>query len=103
MYVCHIYQPLRSALTWRTTHVYLRILEALLQIIIDSLVRDLADEREVGNAHLLLLGTLEDGLLDLGLSARRANAALVRGGIFLAASSSGDTLVEIVSRRIGLT
>lgn len=50
------------------THVYLAILKALLQVLVDGLVGDLADQRQVGDADLLLLGRLEDGLCcELGL------------------------------------
>lgn len=51
----------------RPTYVDLRILKALLQIVIDRLIRDLADQGEIRHSNLLLLGTLEHRLLNLGL------------------------------------
>ena len=45
------------------------MLESLPQIIIDGLVRDLAQQCEVGYAHLLLLCNFEGRLLDLWLPA----------------------------------
>jgi hypothetical protein len=45
-------------------HVDLGILEALLEVVVDGLVGDLADQGEVRHANLLLLGRLEDGALD---------------------------------------
>jgi hypothetical protein len=61
----------RGAVACRSTHVDFALLEALLQILVDSLVRDLADQREIRHSDFLLLGGLEDGLLRelrLGLS-----------------------------------
>jgi hypothetical protein len=40
--------------------VDLGILEPLLQILVDSLVADLADESQVANANFLLLGRFEN-------------------------------------------
>ena len=45
-----------------STHVDFAILEALLQVVVDGLVGDLADQRQIGDADFLLLGRLEDGL-----------------------------------------
>jgi hypothetical protein len=51
-----------------STHVYLAILESLLQVVVDGLVGDLADQGQVGDSDFLLLGRLEDGLCcELGL------------------------------------
>jgi hypothetical protein len=47
--------------------VYLGILEALLQVVVDGLVRDLADKREIRHSDFLLLRCLEHGPLDLAL------------------------------------
>jgi hypothetical protein len=44
------------------------MLEAEFQVLVDSLVGDLAEEGKVGDTDLLLLGGLEGGLLDLGLA-----------------------------------
>lgn len=46
--------------------VDLGILEALFQIVVDGLVGDLADEREVRDADFLLLRAFELGFLDVG-------------------------------------
>lgn len=52
---------------WRgaggSTHVYLAILESLLQIVIYGFVGDLADQGKIGNSDFLLLGRFEYGLL----------------------------------------
>jgi|SRR5690242_9388773 len=53
---------LRGAGVGRVTHVDFAILEALLQVVVDGLVRDLADQRQIRDSHLLLLGRLEDSL-----------------------------------------
>lgn len=58
----------RGAGVGRSTHVDLAILEALLQVVVDGLVGNLADQRQVRDAHFLLLGCLEDSLCcELGL------------------------------------
>lgn len=59
-----------------TTHVDFAILEALLQVVVDGLVRDLADQRQIRDAHLLLLGGLEDGFCcELGLWLPRTSSS----------------------------
>jgi hypothetical protein len=45
--------------------IYLPAFESLLKVVVDGLVRDLAEEGQVGNTNLLLLGRLEGGLLRL--------------------------------------
>jgi hypothetical protein len=63
------------------THVDLAILKALLEVVVDGLVGDLANQREIRDTDLLLLGRLEDGLCcELGLLLCRAGGA----GILLA-------------------
>lgn len=78
------------------THVDFSIFESLFEVVIDGLVGDLADEREITDAHLLLLRALEDCFLHLWppTTARRLLFGL---SIFLAASSSSDALGPIVS------
>lgn len=75
-----------AAQGWRKglSHIYLRILKSLLQVVVDRFVRDLADQCEIRYPHLLLLGGLEDGFLcELCLLA--AAAGLFRAtGILLA-------------------
>ena len=56
--------------TW-PAYIDLGILESLFQIIVDSLVRYFAYECEIRDSDFLLFRTLEDGLLDLGLSSAR--------------------------------
>jgi hypothetical protein len=75
-----------------TTHVYLAILEALFQIVVDGLVRDLANQCEIRHADFLLLGTLEDGLF--GELRRRLAPGF--GGL-LAPGALGLDLVDWVS------
>jgi hypothetical protein len=45
-----------------STHVDFAILKALLQVVVDGLVGDLANQRKIRDADFLLLGRLEDGL-----------------------------------------
>jgi hypothetical protein len=47
--------------------VYFCILKAFLQVVVDGFVGDLADERKIRYAHLLLLRGLEYGAFELGL------------------------------------
>ena len=44
------------------------MLETELQVIIDGFIGDLAQQREVRDTNLLLLGTFKGGLLDLRLA-----------------------------------
>lgn len=44
------------------------MLESQLQVIVDGLVRNLAEQRKIRHTNLLLLRGLEDSLPDLGLS-----------------------------------
>jgi hypothetical protein len=77
----------RGAGVGRSTHVDLAILEALLQVVVDSLVGNLADQRQVRDAHFLLLGCLEDSLCcELGLLPRASSSA--GGGRILLAPSA---------------
>lgn len=50
------------------TYIDLPRIEAELQVVVDGLVGDFAQQREVGDTDLFLLCTLKGGLLDLGLS-----------------------------------
>lgn len=52
--------------------------EADFQVVVDSLVRDLAEQCQIRNTNLLLLGGLEDGLLDLGFPPAAAVANIGR-------------------------
>jgi hypothetical protein len=74
--------------------VYLCILEAFLQVVVDGLVGDLADEREIRHANFLLLGRLEDGPLDLAFvpTASRRRGRLRPAGVLFAACSLCDSL-----------
>jgi hypothetical protein len=53
----------RGADACGSTYVDFAILEAFLEIVVDGLVGDLADQREIRDTDFLLLGRLEDGLL----------------------------------------
>jgi len=77
------------------THIDLAILKALLQVVVDGLVGNLANEGKIRDSHLLLLGALESGLPDLGLAA--AAAGLCGSGILLSSSALGDGLNHCVS------
>jgi hypothetical protein len=64
-----------------STHVYLAIFEALLQVLIDSLIGDLANQGEIRHTDFLLLGGLEDGLgCELGLWLG-ASSGFARGAV----------------------
>ena len=78
----------------RPTYVDLRIFKSLLQVVIDSFIRDLADEGEIRNSNFLLFSALKNGLPDLGLSPSttcRLSIAIV----LLAASALCDCLLKI--------
>jgi hypothetical protein len=47
------------------TYVNLSVLEAQLQILVDRLVGHFTQQREIGDANILLLGALKDGFLHL--------------------------------------
>lgn len=83
---------------WRRAYVDLTILESLLQVVVDGLVGNLADEGEIRDSDLLLLCRLEGGLLDLGLST--GTAGLRGGGILLSSSAFGYGL-RCVGQSIG--
>lgn len=80
--------------------VYFRILEALLQIVVDCLVRYLADQREIGYTDLLLLGRFEDGLLAETSTAWAAFRWRRSGSILLATCALRDSLCEMSARYI---
>lgn len=77
-------------------YVYFAIFKSLLQILIDSLIRNLADQREVRNANLPLLAGFEHGFAHLGLcsSAAAAGTAWLRGAsrLFRTSGALGDGL-----------
>lgn len=81
---------LRGAGVGRVTHVDFAILEALLQVVIDGLVRDLTDQRQIRDSHLLLLGRLEDGLgRELGRLLPRTSRTAGRRCVLLAPGALG--------------
>lgn len=49
-------------------YIYLAMLKSQFQVIVDRLVGDLAEESQVGDTNLLLLGGFKGGLLDLALA-----------------------------------
>lgn len=73
------------------TYVDFGIFESHLQIVVDSLIGDLANERQVRYTDLLLLSALEYSLADLGL-APSAVRRLSIAGILFPASAFGDGL-----------
>ena len=52
------------------SYIDLIIVKAEFQVFVDSFVRNLAQQGQIRNANLLLLGAFKGGLLDLGLPAR---------------------------------
>jgi hypothetical protein len=70
-----------------STHVDFAILEALLQILVDCLIRHFANQCQVRDSDFLLLGALENGLLcELRLLLPTS------GGFFLAPCALGYCL-----------
>lgn len=67
------------------------MLEAELQVIVDSLVGDFAEQGKVGNTDLLLLRRLEDGLLNLRFGPRLSSIAHI--GDRLAATKASTLLL----------
>ena len=61
------------------------ILESLFQVVIDGLVGDLADERQIRDPDLLLLGAFELGFFDLRLPPTPTGRRLRRALVLLAA------------------
>jgi len=61
------------------TNINLPIRKSLLQVLIDSLIRDLADQRKIRHTHFLLLCAFEHGLanLPLGAACRGGRGVLV--------------------------
>ena len=75
-----------------TTYVDLPCLESFFKVVVDRLIRDLADESEIRDAHLFLFGALEYSLPDLRLAASAWGAGLCCRCILFAASAPGDAL-----------
>lgn len=77
------------------TYVNLSILEALLQIVVDSFIGYFTNEGEIGNANFLLLCRVECRLLDIRFAATRCPASTTRlciAGGFVALRSPTNTL-----------
>jgi hypothetical protein len=92
MYVC---DPISPTLWYPTpachTNINFTVLEPLLQVIIDSFIANLANQREIAHANLLLLRALKHRLLcelRLLLPGFRAGG----GGVFFAARALGNRL-----------
>jgi len=85
--------PLPQTTPAHATYINFCILETNLQIVVDSLIRDLADQCEIRNSHFLLFGALEDGLSDLGLAPCAAGRlGIVR--VLFSAGALGDCLLN---------
>lgn len=52
-------------------YVYFCILKSFLQILVDSFIRDLADQSKIRYSYFLLLCRIESSLLDIRLPGRR--------------------------------
>jgi len=66
--------------------VNVAIFETLLEVVVDGLVGDFADQREIGDAHFLLLGRFEHGLL----GELRRGLSFAGRGVLLAPCALGD-------------
>jgi len=83
-------QILQLPATGEATDIDLPICESLLQVLIDSLIRDLADQGKIRHANFLLLRAFKDSLADLAL-----RAASCRGrGILIATCALCHRLVR---------
>lgn len=80
------------------TNVYFRILEAFLQILIDSLIGYLADQGKIRNSDFLLFSTFEDCFPDLRLATATRSFRIARlaniVSLLLAAGSFCDRLLR---------
>ena len=86
----------RGAGAGGSTYINLAILEALLQVVVDGLIGDFADQRKVRDTDLLLLGRLEDGLCrELGLLLSPAGGG--GSGVLLAPCALGYGLLVALS------
>ena len=72
-------------------YVDFSMFEAQFQVIVDGLVRDLAEQGEIRHANLLLLGAFERSLLNLGLSPSSTTAA--RGRISRALEATETSIL----------
>ena len=72
--------------------VDLGVLKAFLQVIVNSLIANLADQRQIRYADLLLLRAFEDRFLDLGFAAPAPAEGLAGAGVFLAPGALRDRL-----------
>ena len=84
-------QAPKLAATGEATNIDLPIRKSLLQVLIDSLVRNLADQRKIRHTNFLLLCAFEYGLADLPLRA----ASCGRRGILIATCALCHRLVRI--------
>jgi hypothetical protein len=77
------------------TYVYFAVIETLLQILVDGIIRYFADESKIGHTDFLLLCRVECSLLDIGLTAAGRPGATARlriTGSFIALRSPTDPL-----------
>jgi hypothetical protein len=87
MYPRTILYPARA----EDTYINLSILKAKFEIVVDSLVRHLAQQREIRNTNLLLLCALKNSLLHLRLSFSLSPIANI--GLRLGAAEATTALV----------
>ena len=83
------------------THIYLRIFESLLQVVIDSLIRDLADQGKIRYANLLLLCTFKYRFFDIWFATTAASRSLLGCNVFFAPGTFRDTLGGSISGQSG--
>lgn len=58
-------------------------LESLLEVVIDGLVGHLAEQSQIGDTNLLLLGGVEGGLFRFGAAAARGSLLSIAGRLVL--------------------
>lgn len=79
----------------KVTYIDLGILKAFLQVVIDRLIRNLANQCKIRNPHLFLLSSLKDCLSDL----RLRSSGWRRGGrgLFTPTGALGNGLVLVLA------
>ena len=85
---------LLSIETWIhcSAYIYFGIFESLLQVVVYSFIRNLAQKCKVRHAHLFLFRTFKDSFLDLGFPSSASWWIVRTRSILLAACALGDGL-----------